>query len=148
MTPKRVNLSNIYHFTCQGTVDVPSWEQWSRDLDNTLEDQWEIALAAFPIVSLFPTQRLTQLFLSHRTYQTPEKLFTWQRRDTPVSPKCDGGPSNLIHMLWRFPKLHRYWKRVLAILKKFFQVNLAEDPCICFLSIVDEKTAEKHFCTH
>lgn len=104
------------------------------------DDQWELALSVLRMVSLSPTETLSQLFIPHRTYHTPEKLFKWHHKDTPLCPKCKGGPANLIHMLWRYPKLHLHWRGVIITINSVFQASLTEDPGICLLSMVDESS--------
>lgn len=84
------------------------------------------------------TQNLTQLFILHRAHYTPEKLFKWKHRDTAQCHRCKGRPANLIHMLWRFPKLHHYWHEVVSMIINVFRTGLPPGPGRCLLGILDE----------
>lgn len=101
---KQVLLSKLYETLnnkFKEKVAVPARIQWERDLGPLSDAQWSEALSAIPQVSLFTTQKLTQLFILHTTYYTPEKLFKMKCRESPLCPRCRGAPANLIHMLWR-----------------------------------------------
>lgn len=42
-------------------------------------------------------------------------------------------------MLWRCPKLVRYWNSVITIINTVYQVQLPLDPLICLLGSLDEE---------
>lgn len=121
----------ILHNKFKESVDIPSRAQWEQDLGPLSDDHWTMALSAVPKVLLSTTQKLTQLFILHRLYYTPEKLFKWKRRDSPLCPHCRGGPANVIHMLWRCPKLHRYWQGIIKTINSLSEIKLPLDPGIC-----------------
>lgn len=49
------------------------------------------------------------------------------------------GPANLIHMLWRCPKLHRYWQSAVETINGMFgKTKLPMEPGICLLNMIEE----------
>lgn len=97
-----------------------------------------------PLVSVSAAQKLLQLFILHRVYRTPVQLHHWGSRDTPICPKCQVHPGDLLHMLWKCPKLVRYWNKVVAIINSIFQVQLPMDPLVCLLEAWDEDLYSPH----
>lgn len=87
----------------QGTMNLPCRRGWERDVGNIDTNLWESCLATAPLVST--TQKLFHLSLLHRAYRTLQQLHKWGCRDSPLCPKCQRENGNLIHMLWRCPKL-------------------------------------------
>lgn len=49
----------------------------------------------------------------------------------------------VIHLLWRCPKLHLYWWKVLDTLNRVFQVVIIQDPKSCLLGILDDIQVEE-----
>lgn len=49
----------------------------------------------------------------------------------------------VIHLLWRCPKLHLYWGKVLDTLNRVFQVIIIQDPKSCLLGILDNIQVEE-----
>lgn len=82
--------------------------------------EWEGALQSVTTCSLNVLQKLSQLYISLRAHYTPVKLHEMGILLDPLCGKCKIVPSDLIHLLWRCPKLHRYWKGVLATLNSVF----------------------------
>lgn len=107
------------------------------------EDQWDEALAAVPLCSLNVAQRLSQLYVLLRVHYTPARLVRMGVREDPSCSRCMRDHGDLIHMLWRSPKLHIYWREVVKILNRVFQIQLVEHPKLCGLGIIDEIPAEE-----
>lgn len=118
--------------------EIPARAVWSCDIGPISDEQWASTLWATPLSSLSPAQNLTQIFILHRAHYTPEKLFEWKCRDTAQCPRCKGNPANLIHMLWRCPKLHRYWHEVISMINSAFGTRMSPELEGCLLGIPDE----------
>lgn len=58
--------------------------------------------------------------------------------------RCSRDHGDLIHLLWRCPKLHLYCSGVLSTINKVFQVTVPADPKNCILGILDEFIIEDH----
>lgn len=90
-------------------------EAWEVDVGELGEDQWKRVLGLGPLVSLSPSQRASHLLLVHRAYYTPKRLHRFGRRPDNKCPRCSG-TGDLIHLMWRCPKLARYWTEILKTL--------------------------------
>ena len=89
------------------------------------------------LVTVSPAQRFSFLMLIHRTYYTPKRLFNFGWRVDAGCPRChDTG--DLIHMIWRCPKLFRYWKGILDTINKIYKTKLEMNPRLCILGLGEE----------
>lgn len=111
--------------------------KWEADIGPLDEDQWEEALQSVAICSLNVTQRLTQLYTLLRVYYTPHRLHAMGLTPTLLCTRCKRDHGELIHMLWRCPKLHVYWRGVIDVLSAVFQVQIPLDPRKCILNLLD-----------
>lgn len=97
-------ISQVYSMflgALQGTSDLPCRRGWEQDVGDIDDNIWEACLSAAPLVSA--TQKLSHLFLLHRAYRTPQQLYKWSCRDSPMCPKCQREHRDLMHMLWKCP---------------------------------------------
>lgn len=95
------------------------------------DEQWSRILELSPQASVTPSQKMSQLFLLHRVYYTPKKLFRYGYRVDDKCPRCQG-TDDLIHMMWRCSKLFRYWTEILEDITKF-GLKLELDGTLCLL---------------
>lgn len=58
-------------------------------------------------------------------------------RRSDKCPRCRE-TGDLIHMVWRCPKLVRYWSGILKIINTTFRVKLDLEPKTCVLGHIDE----------
>lgn len=113
------------------------------DLGQVTEDQWEEALQAIPTCSLNVAQKVSQLYIILRVHYTPSKLHKMGRVSDPICCRCRQHNADLIHLLWRCPKLHRYWHEVISTLNGVFQTTVPVDPMQCLLGVLDEVIPEE-----
>lgn len=52
-------------------------------------------------------------------------------------PRCGDPNGDLIHMVWRCSKLHRYWREVLSTINLVYGSSINVDPKICVLGCID-----------
>lgn len=95
-------------------------DKWEGDVGRMDGDQWEEALQAMPICSLNVSQRLTQLYIILRVYYTPHRMYIMGLRPTLLCTRCKRDHGDLIHLLWRCPKIHSYWKGVVDTINRIF----------------------------
>ena len=50
---------------------------------------------------------------------------------------------DLIHLLWRCPKLHRFWRGVVDTLNSVFQVAVPLEPIYCLLGVLEGVVTEE-----
>lgn len=117
---------------------------WEADIEHISDEEWTTILDNVLKISLSSSQKLTQLFIIHRTYRTPEKLHRWRRRDDPLCPRCLVDTGTLVHMLWKCPKLHRYWAEVISTINSIWNLRFTTDPKLCLLGWLDEEQYTPH----
>lgn len=108
-TEKGCSFQNLLLMQNQDSALLSSRRKWEADTSSIDGESWEAALTAVPLVSVWAAQKLSHLFILHCTYRRPKQLFTWGRRDSPICPKCKAHNWDFIHMIWKCPKLVRYW---------------------------------------
>lgn len=123
----------------QDILDSPGRKGWEMDLGVILDEEWQNILKRAPMVSLSSTQCLSQLFIIYRTYRTPVKLYKWRRRETSDCPRCKQPQTDLLHMLWKCPKLVRYWREVVSTINGAYNSQIELDPKICLLGYLNEE---------
>lgn len=112
--------------------------RWEQDVGAFEEEQWDEALQAVPLCSLNAAQKLSQLYILSRVHYTPARLVRMGVGTDPTCTRCRREHGDLIHLLWRCPKLHLYWKAVLDTINMVFQVQIPLDPKPCLLGIIDD----------
>lgn len=107
------------------------------------DDQCDRILALGPLVSVSPLQRASHLLLVHRAYYTPKKLYRFFRRIDDKCPRClETG--DLIHMMWRCPKLVMYWTEILDIIETRFGIRLELEAKTCVLGLIRQNIGNGH----
>lgn len=66
--------------------------------------------------TISPTQRVSQLFVIHRVYRMPHKLYKWHCTEIPDCFRCGDSPADHLHMFWKCPKLVHYWNRIINVI--------------------------------
>lgn len=105
---RKGRISRVYSTLASGVHDpakFPCRSKWEQDAGIIGGDTWDLCLQSIPLSSVSPSHKLSQLFILHRSYRTPLQLFHWGRRESPLYPKCKQQEGDLIHLLWRCPKL-------------------------------------------
>lgn len=106
--------------------------KWEEDIGGMTQEQWAKTLELSVQVSVSPSQRLSHLLLLNRAYYTPKRLFKFGRRPNDNCPRCQRS-GDLIHMLWRCPKLFRYWEEVTGNLGSIFGAIVVKEAITCIL---------------
>lgn len=106
-------------------------------------DQWEEIFQAMNLCSLNVSQKRTQIYILLRTYYITHRLHLMNLQDELTCTRCKRDHGDLIHMLWRCPKLHTYWEGVVRKVNSVF-VNLSQDPRACLLGALEEYEWEGH----
>lgn len=112
---------------------------WGEDIGQLSDEELTTMLDNVLKVSLSSSQRLTQLFIIHHAYRTPEKLHKWHSRDDPICPRCLVDNGTLVHMLWKCPKFQRYWTTVMSTINRIWNLKLDSDLKLCLLGWLDEE---------
>lgn len=110
-------------------------ERWEADVGEIADDQWSRILEFGRLVSVSPSQQASHLLLLHKSYYTPKKLYRFGQRLDDKCPRCSE-IGDLIHMMWRCPKLVRYWSEIVKIIEIRFKIRLELEAKICVLGLV------------
>lgn len=140
MTDTKGVISQCYNMLLGSFLDgypMKVVSQLEADLGPIGGELWEEALQAVNICSLNVAQKVSQLYVLLRVHYTPVKLYKMGKTPDPLCGRCRVEPGDLIHLLWRCPKLHRYWTEVLATLNQVFQTKVPLDPMSCLLGILE-----------
>lgn len=116
---------------------------WERDLGQITGEQWEEALQSISTCSLNVAQKVSQLFIALRVHYTPRKLHRMGRAADPLRCRCRQHDGDLIHLLWRCPRLHRYWNEIAGTLNGVFQTKVPTDPLCCILGVLEDVVPEE-----
>lgn len=125
-------------------MQVQGRRDWSSDILTIDGEIWQSILEQVPLVSISPTQRLSQLFVIHRVHRNPLKLFKWHCREVPDCPRCGDSIADHLHMFWTCRKLVIYWNTIISVINQAFQVSLQNDSLTCVLGFLDEELFTPH----
>lgn len=131
-------------FIHQGNFPTKIVTQWEGDVSTFGKEQWEGVLHTIQQCSLNTAQRLSQLFIVMRVHFTPARLYRMGQREDADCPHCTRNRGYLIHLLWRSPKRHLYWRGVLVTINWAFQFDVPLDPKQCILGILEDHITEEN----
>lgn len=117
---------------------MPTRSKWESEVAPLMDDQWKSFLELTPLLSLNESQSLSQLFLMHRIYRSPEFLFQIGVRGDSCFPWCTRPNTHIVHMLWEYPSIGQFWRDVLHLIEVVFEVILPRSLCFCILGLIDE----------
>lgn len=103
-------------------------EKWERDVGDISGDLWEEAPEAVWLCSLSMSHRLHSMGL----------------RPNLICTRCNKDVGDLIHLVWKCPKLHRYWSSVVTTVNTALQVSIPLDPKHCILSMLDATVTNRY----
>ena len=116
--------------------------KWERDVGTFEDEQWEEVLQAVQLCSMNVAQRLSQLYIVLRVHYTPARLYKMGIRPDSNCTRCTRDHGDLIHLLWRCPKLHLFWSGVVTLLNRVYLTNIPVDPKPCLLGIIDDMSLD------
>lgn len=117
----------------QDSSKLPCRQGWENDVGTIGGEDWDLCLSAAPLLSVSASQRLSHLYLLYRAYRTPLQLHKRGLRDSPLFPKCERDNGDLLHMLWKCPKLFRCWREIIDTESRVYMTSIPHDPVIYLL---------------
>lgn len=137
-------ISRCYNFILNAIQDpsgLPCRRKLEGDLGAINGETGNLCLASASLVSVSASQKLSHLYPLHQAYRTPVQLYKWGgARNTPLCSKCVRDHGDLIHMLWKCPKLFCHWKEVLDVISQVYMITIPQNPVVCLLVAPDEET--------
>lgn len=119
-------------------------EKWEADVGQLDREQWEEIFQAVGTCSLNVSQILTRLCILLQIYYTTHRLHLMNLQSDSTCTRCKRDHGDLIHLLWRCPKLHTYWAGVMTMVNSVFKVSLPQEPKGCLLGALEEYEWEVH----
>lgn len=108
------------------------------------DDEWEDALDACKKVSTRLSDRLTQLYIIHRSYVTPLRLSRYKPDYPPTCPRCDDPSGSFYHLLWSCPAMQGYWSQIVKFIHNEMGSPLKLCPKQCLLGIFPDPGSDKY----
>lgn len=124
----------------QNPAKLPCRKGWEKDIGAIDGETWELFLSSAPMVSVSTSQKLSPIYLLHRFYRTPVQLHRWGELRIPLCPKCEHDHGDLIHMIWRCPKLVSYWTEVLDTISQVYMFRIPRTPLVCLLGALGKES--------
>lgn len=102
--------------------------KWKVNVGNPIDDEWEICSTVDHALYVYLTTNrgsLNIISYLHLQY-IPLKLLQIEVLQELMCPRCQREHGDLIHLLWRYPKLHLFWMGVVNILNSNQYTNRPE----------------------
>lgn len=145
--PDHQKLISIFysHLLRPGAVTIAYKlkERWVGDVGEMEDEEWEEALDACKKVSHKLSDRLTQLFILHRTYLTPTRLAKFKLNHSPLCPRCASPQGTFFHLLWLCPIIHNYWAQIVKFIHDNMGSPLTLCPKQCLLGVFPDPESDK-----
>lgn len=111
LLPIQPSSAALSHCPC-----LPVKSQMGDGLGVVDDEEWEEALASCKKVSPKLSDRLTHLYILHRSYLTPICLSKYRPDHSSACPRCGDPRGTFYHLLWSCLPLQEYWSQVITFL--------------------------------
>lgn len=143
-------ISQIYIYLIRPTADAITHQlktRWESDLGALTDEEWEEALANCKIVSPKLSDRLSHLYMLHRSYLTPHRISKYKHEHNPNCPNCGHNTATFFHLLWACPSIQGYWTQLVKFLHDRMGSPLSLCPRQCVLGLLSLSEGEKYLHT-
>lgn len=89
------------------------------------------------------SDRLTQIYIIHRSYLSPIRVSRYKPYQSPNCVMCNQATGTFYHLLWSCPKIHGFWTQIVQFLHDTMGSPLALQPKPCLLGIHPESDMNK-----
>ena len=114
--------------------------RWEREVGILEDEEWEEALETCKAVSPRLSDRLTQIYITHRTYLTPIRVARYKRTQSTLCAMCAQETGTFFHLIWACPKIQDLWKQIITFLHDTMGTPVTLDPKQCLLGIFPTDT--------
>lgn len=118
--------------------------RWERDVGLLEDEDWDEALETCKLVSPKLSDRLSQIYILHRTYLTPLRIARFKPEVSTACPMCTQVSGTFFHLLWQCPMLQRLWKQIVDFLHDEMGSPVSLDPKRCLLGIFPDPSLDKY----
>lgn len=90
------------------------------------------------------SERLTQLYIIHKSYLTPSRIAKFSPDQNPNCPRCSSNPCSFYHLLWSCPDIQNYWAQIITFLHDHMGSPIPLDPKLCLLGLFPDTAMDKY----
>lgn len=116
---------------------------WERNVGYINDTDWDEILENVKMTSPKLSDRLTQLYIVHQAYLTPQRLVKFQPSHSSTCPLCTYGPGTFYHLIWDCPTIQEYWMQVITFLHDNMGSPVVLDPKLCILGLQPDTDLDK-----
>lgn len=121
--------------------------RWEEDIGPIDDSDWEEIIENVKKTSSRLSERLTQLYVIHKSYLTPSRLVKFSPDQNPNCPRCSVSPCSFFHLIWECLDIQNYWTQIIKFLHDHMGSPLQLDPKMCLLGILPDVNMEKFLAT-
>lgn len=118
--------------------------KWKTNIPTLDAEDWEEAMLVPTKVSPSVNNRLTQLFILHRSYLSPVRLLRMGRSTSSRCHRCQEEGADFWHLMWGCMHLQVFWGKIVEILSAIVPVSIGVCPKICILGVLEEERWTHH----
>lgn len=141
-TDDRRLISEIYSMILAHTTAprTPGQVRWEIELGRPLTaKEWEQAHYRAHHTAHSTSGMETAFKVLAYWYYTPARVYAWKASRSDLCWRGCGATGTLTHLLWRCPKLVRYWAEVLNDIDSTFKITLPRTPETILLGLPQAK---------
>lgn len=116
--------------------------RWEGEVGSIEDDEWSDALNTCKLVSPKLSDRLKQIFITHRAYLTPLRISRYKSSEFATGPLCGQAVGTFFHLLWQCPKIQTFWVQV-WFLHDTIGSPITLQPKLCLLGIFPDPGLNK-----
>lgn len=121
--------------------------RWEEDVGPIDDSDWEDILENVKKTSPKISERLTQLYIIHKSYLTPARISKFSPHQNPNCPKCSNNPCSFFHLLWQCPEIQSYWAQIIKFLHDHMGSPVQLDPRPCLLGLFPDTITDRSLLT-
>lgn len=136
--PQRKGITMFYNLfqQKQAFVKSSSHRQWEVDLQQSFTStQWQTACKLTQKATKCSSLWEMSLKITVRWYYTPAVLTTFNPQLSNSCWRQCGMRGDLLHILWKCPKLKNYWEKVFQIISELTQSQISPNPALALLPL-------------
>lgn len=117
--------------------------RWEGEIGTLEDDEWSDALDTCKLVSPKISDRLTQIFITHKAYLTPLRVSRYKSSQSANCPMRTQAIGTTFHLLWQCPKIQQFWTQVVKFLHDTMGSPIMLQPKQCLLGTFPDPELNK-----
>lgn len=121
--------------------------RWEGDIGPVEDEDWDEVLENVKKTSPRLPERMTQLYIIHKSYLTPARLAKFSQNQDTHCPRCMSPISSFFHLIWSCPAIQTYWNQIITFLHDDMGSPVQVEPRVCILGLLPDVTIDKFTAT-